>query len=73
MARSQNGGPTSVSQEVCRPLMPEPAEWPHLDATTSQSSASDKKKKKFREGLEQLEGDKIFIPLRKMFIFGLLG
>lgn len=30
------------------------------------------KKKKFREGLEQLEGDKIFIPLRKMFIFGLL-
>lgn len=41
VARSQTAGPTSGSREACRPRMPEPAEWPHLDATTSQSSASD--------------------------------
>ncbi len=39
--RWQTEGPTSVWPEVCRPLTPEPAEWPHLDATTSPSSASD--------------------------------
>lgn len=41
VARSRTAGPTSVSREACRPLTPEPAEWPHLDATTSQNSASD--------------------------------
>ncbi len=37
----QTEGPTSVWPEVCRPQTPEPAEWPHLDATASPSSASD--------------------------------